>query len=252
MASGPRRQGELMDVRDAPAGTAVENVALDGRPVRELLALHNVSKSWGERKVLDDLELILDCGTLTSISGTNGIGKTTMLRIAVGLIMPDEGIVDLDGLHPRRDRRRYQSRIGFLAAGDRGLYARLTVRRHLELWGRLSLLSTKRIGAAVDRTVTTMGLEGLVDHRVDRLSMGQRQRLRIAMVFMHQPDVVLLDEPINSLDEDGSRRLGRALGELTERGGAALWCSPGNDVVPVVFDRQLQLEDGKLVQVGGS
>jgi ABC-2 type transport system ATP-binding protein len=243
-----------MDVRDVPQRADYESALAepDEGPVNELLALHFIHKTWGTRTVLDDAELILDRGTLTAISGTNGIGKTTLLRIAVGLIAPDKGIVDLDGLHPRRDWRAYQSKVGFLSAGDRGLYARLTVRKHLELWGRLSMLPSARIRSATEQMVTAMDLEDLVDHRVDRLSMGQRQRLRIAMVFMHEPEVVMLDEPINSLDEVGAERLGTLLNDLTERGGAALWCSPGNDVAPVVFDRQLRLQDAKLVPMGQS
>lgn len=244
----PEKTG-LMSVRDVPQSAAYESAPAgsDEGPVNELLALHYIRKTWGTRTVLDDVELILDRGTLTAISGTNGIGKTTLLRIAVGLIMPDKGIIDLDGLHPRRDRGAYQSKIGFLSAGDRGLYARLTVRKHLELWGRLSMLPSARIRSATEQMVVAMDLEDLVDHRVDRLSMGQRQRLRIAMVFMHEPEVVMLDEPINSLDEVGSERLGTLLSDLTERGGAALWCSPGNDRAPVVFDRELCLQDAKLV-----
>lgn len=221
----------------------------DEAPVAELLAMHRIRKAWAGRTVLDDIELILDRGTMTSISGTNGIGKTTLLRIAVGLIMPDEGIIDLDCLHPRRDRAEFQRRIGFLTAGDRGLYARLTVGQHLKLWGRLSLLSTSKIRSAVNRTIQNMGLEELADRRVDRLSMGQRQRLRIAMIFMHEPEVVLLDEPLNSLDEEGADLLGRNLSALIERGGAGLWCSPGNDSPPVAFDQRLRLEEGKLHRV---
>lgn len=240
--------GFLMEPRSAIVETLGERLATDGRiaPVEELLALHRICKTWGEHKVLDGVELVLDRGTLTAITGTNGIGKTTLLRIAVGLIMPDDGIVDLEGLHPRHDRRAYQGRIGFLAAGDRGLYARLTVRQHLELWGRISLLPPRRISEGIGRMVVAMGLENLVDRRVDRLSMGQRQRLRIAMVFMHDPDVVLLDEPLNSLDEDGGHLLAQQLEDLARRGGAALWCSPGTDAPPVEFDVQLQLENGKL------
>jgi ABC-2 type transport system ATP-binding protein len=212
----------------------------------ELLAMDGIRKAWKEHVVLDGVDLVLDRRTITSITGTNGIGKTTLLRIAAGLIMADAGIIDLEGLHPRRNRRSFQRRIGFLAAGDRGLYARLTVQKHLELWGRLSLMSRDQMNAAIERIVDGMSLESLAERRVDRLSMGQRQRLRIAMTFMHQPDVVLLDEPLNSLDQQGADRLGLQLEELRQRGGAALWCSPGTDAPPLDFDVRLELIDGKL------
>jgi ABC-2 type transport system ATP-binding protein len=218
-------------------------------PAGELFAVHRLRKSWGDRVILDDLELVLDRGTLNWIGGTNGIGKTTLLRICAGLIMPDSGIVDLDGLHPRRQRARYQARIGFLSAGDRGLYARLTVRQHLELWGRLSLLPGRRCGAATERMIEQLDLGQLAERRMDRLSMGQRQRVRLTMAFLHDPDLVLLDEPLNSLDPHGAELLAACVAGVTERGGAVLWCSPaaGNEIS---FDTRHLLEGGRL-RAGG-
>jgi ABC-2 type transport system ATP-binding protein len=215
--------------------------------VQELLALHAIHKAWKDHVILDDLELVLDRGTLTSVTGTNGIGKTTMMRIAVGLIRPDAGIVDLDGLHPVHDRREFQERTGFLAAGDRGLYARLTVRQHLDLWGKICLLSRDERREAMERVIDGMELGDLADHRADRMSMGQRQRLRIAMVFMHDPEVVFLDEPLNSLDQNGAELLGGELDRLKKRGGAALWCSPGTESHSIPVDVELRLESGRLV-----
>jgi ABC-2 type transport system ATP-binding protein len=212
---------------------------------RELFAMHCIKKSWKSRGVLDEVELVLDAGTLTSISGTNGIGKTTLLRIAAGLITPDSGVVDLEGLHPRRDRSKYQARVGFLSANDRGLYARLTVGQHLELWGRISMLGPDRFQSSIERTVDCFGLADLAESRVDRISMGQRQRVRLAMTFLHQPDLVLLDEPLNSLDEHGAALLRACLTEVTARGGAALWCSPAPPR-EAQFDVMLQLEGGTL------
>jgi ABC-2 type transport system ATP-binding protein len=209
------------------------------------VAVHELSKAWGERPVLDRLELEVDAGTLVGIGGANGIGKTTLLRVCAGLIRPDAGVVDLDGLHPHRDRARYQARVGFLAAGDRGLYARLTARQHLELWGRVSLLPRRRFGAAVERIERRLELRPLSEQRMDRLSMGQRQRVRLAMAFLHEPDLVLLDEPLNSLDDGGAGALLGCLAELTGRGGAAVWCAPStNGEAP--FDRRLVLEGGRL------
>jgi ABC-type multidrug transport system ATPase subunit len=142
---------------------------------------------------------------------------------------------------------RYQQLVSFLPAGDRGLYARLTVRKQLEFCARIAMLSRDRFHAAVERELTAFDLHELADRRVDRISMGQRQRLRIAMTFLPRPDIVLLDEPLTSLDGDGAALLRRAIDELLARDGAVLWCSPSGERVDMPFDARWSLEHGKLV-----
>ncbi len=169
-----------------------------------------------------------------------------MLRVAIGLVGPERGTVTLDGLDPARDRRAYQRRLGFLAAGDRGVYARLTVAQHLRLWSDLALVPARRRAQRIDAMIDEMGLEELRNRRVDRMSMGQRQRVRLAMTFLHEPDVVLLDEPHTSLDESGLERLARQLDAHAARGGAALWCSPSLALGELRHDSAQVIVDGLL------
>jgi ABC-type multidrug transport system ATPase subunit len=216
------------------------------------LVIEGVTKFWGWRRrgrpVLTGVDLELTKGTSAWIGGRNGAGKTTLLRLAGGLLAPDEGQVSLHGLTPERNRRRYQQHIGFLSAGDRGLYPRLTVTRHLALWARLTFLPADRRQAAIDRALASFDLESLAARRVDRMSLGQRQRLRLSLAFMHEPELVLLDEPRNSLDAEGVALLGTALGEHVARGGMAVWCSPIGDPNPVAFNHEYLVEDGRLIR----
>ena len=220
-------------------------------PVAEVpvLRLGSISKAWGPKVVLDDVSLELPSRSLTWLAGPNGAGKTTLLRIACGLLAPDSGEVSLDGLHPMRDRRPYRSRLGFLSAGDRGIYARLTVYRHLHLWARLALIPAADVETAISRVVAQVGLDELLPLRADRMSMGQRQRLRLALTFLHSPDLVLLDEPLNSLDEAGTETLRSCIDDVRRRGGAVLWCSPGSDHDQAAFDRHLWLKDGAVSEL---
>jgi ABC-type multidrug transport system ATPase subunit len=213
---------------------------------RPALRLSGIRKSWRPRTVLDGVSLELEPGTLAWVGGANGAGKTTLLRIAAGMIAPDDGVVELGGLHPRRNRRGYQRRLGFLSAGDRGIYGRLTTGDHLELWARMALLPRAEVDGAVATAVERLELGELLFHRADRLSMGQRQRLRLAMAFLHGPDVVLLDEPLTSLDEAGAGALNGCLAGLLARGGAAIWCSPGIDGERFAFDARYRLDGGAL------
>jgi ABC-2 type transport system ATP-binding protein len=214
------------------------------------LALHGVSKRWARHQppVLDGVDLQLQLGTKTWIGGRNGVGKTTLLRIAAGLIDPDEGRAEVWGFTALERRRRYQQLVSFLPAGDRGLYARLTVRHQLEFWARIALIERRRIRASAEEAIDRFELRQLADHRVDRMSMGQRQRLRIAMTFLPEPEVVLLDEPLTSLDGEGAVVLDRAIEGLMARHGALLWCSPSGESVEHEFDTRLVLEQGKLVE----
>jgi ABC-2 type transport system ATP-binding protein len=230
----------MVDPASTPVLTPVTDVPL--------LRLDSVSKTWGQRVVLDDVSLALQPRTLTWLAGANGVGKTTLLRIAAGLLGPDGGDVSLDGLHPLRNRRAYQRRLGFLSAGDRGIYARLEVRHHLELCARLALMREPEVRPAIERISDLVGLEALLPMRADRISMGQRQRVRLAMTFLHSPDVVLLDEPLNSLDEAGVEVLRRCIDEVRGRSGVVLWCSPGHDGNIASFDRRVWLDQGKLVE----
>ncbi len=223
-------------------------VTLAAVPDPSLLSLHSISKSWGAKVVLDDVTLALAPGILTWLGGANGAGKTTLMRIAAGLLRPDSGHVTLDGLHPLRNRRAYRRRLAFLSAGDRGIYARLTVHRHLHLCARLALMPDAEVDPAIDRIVQLVGLEELLPMRADRISMGQRQRLRLAMTFLHSPRLVLLDEPLSSLDEAGAETLRRCIETVLGRSGAVLWCSPGNDRCDAEFDRRVTLEQGKLME----
>ena len=210
------------------------------------LALHGVGKSYGEVNVLDGLELELAAGEVALVEGRNGVGKTTLLRIAAGIITADRGLVSAYGLHPERDARAYRRGLGLLSAGDRGLYARLKVRQNLEFWASVAFVPRAQRGAAIDRVIDRFSLEELAGRRADRLSLGQRQRVRLAMAFLHGPRLVLLDEPTTSLDESGVASVSAALADLTERGGAALWCAPSGPRSTLPADRRYVLDRGAL------
>lgn len=214
------------------------------------LRLEGVQKRWRARDVplLASVDLELEPGAVAVVTGRNGVGKTTLLRIVAGLIHADAGEVRLDGLTSRANRREYQRRIGFLSAGSLGLYARLTVRQHVHFWGRLAVLSPAEIRARTVETATQFDLHDMLDRRADRLSMGQRQRLRLALAFLHGPTLLVLDEPSNSLDGSGLELLGEATASFAASGGSVLYSMPaGQEVDALPADRVCTLEDGRLL-----
>jgi ABC-type multidrug transport system ATPase subunit len=233
------RTGVALPAQDrAPSGQAAD----------PLLAVRGLCKHWPGRPqpTLDGLDLDLHAGDVVSITGRNGAGKTTLLRIIGGLVAPDRGSVQLDGIALGEHRRSYQRRIGLLTPGDRGLYARVTVQAHLDLWARLALLDADARNEAVRTSRSRFALEEIAELRVDRLSMGQRQRVRLALAFLHAPRLVLLDEPATSLDSSALELLRTAVDDVATRGGSCLAVAPEGAETGLVTGRGLLLHDGRL------
>jgi ABC-2 type transport system ATP-binding protein len=215
-----------------------------------LLSLRDIAKHWTgmPAPVLDGVSLRLGPGEAVGVHGRNGSGKTTLLRVAAGLITPDSGDVELDGVGPETNPREFNRRIGFVSAGNGALFARLTVDHHLAFCSRLALLGSDEARAASARAVADFALDELRGKRVDRLSSGQRQRLRLALGFLHDPSVILLDEPETSLDAPARDLLSEALERHRARGAAAIVCSPSPVADGVSLDRSLFVRDGQLVE----
>jgi ABC-type multidrug transport system ATPase subunit len=224
-----------------PAGSHGDSTA--PRPV---LRLEGVTRRWGERTVVDGVDLEIPAGCLVRITGANGTGKTTLLRVASGIVRPDSGTIRLDGLDSEADRPRFRAQLGFASAGDHALYPRLSPLRHLRFCADVALMERSAGREAVDRAMREFAMEDFGDRYAQRLSLGQRQRLRLAIAFLHSPRLVLLDEPTNSLDGLGLEILSRALAQLRERGGAAVCCAPVTADLPLGFDRSFVLDQGTL------
>jgi ABC-type multidrug transport system ATPase subunit len=219
--------------------------AVAGSP---LLQIEGLTKRWDSQRspVLDDVSLALPRSTLMMLVGRNGVGKTTLLRIVAGVIAPNRGTVVVDGLQAFRNRRQYAQRVGFLSAHQGGLYPRLTAGQHLDYWARIAFIPRGLRPAAIKQAVDRFALEEFLARRADRISMGQRQRLRLALTFLHDPSLILLDEPGNSLDPEGIALLLQVLEDSRARGGAAIWCTPAADG-SAEPDLLYELDGGKVV-----
>jgi ABC-2 type transport system ATP-binding protein len=232
----------------APLSDAPLTIGSRGKPILELEGLYH---RWKGPKppVLDDVSLTLRAGEVTWVGGRNGVGKTTLLRLAAGILLPQHGSVRIGELTPASKRGLYRRQIGFLSAGDRGLQARLRVAQQLDYWGRLAYVPRQRRAEMVAESLRRFGLEEFAARRVDRMSMGQRQRIRLALAFLHEPRVLLLDEPRNSLDDDGYALLNEQIELAARRAATILWCSPRGEDRVIECNASYTLAAGRLERV---
>jgi heme ABC exporter ATP-binding subunit CcmA len=194
----------------------------------------NLVQRFGARVVLGPLQLTLRERERLAVLGGNGAGKTTLLRILATAARPAAGSLELLGLDAVRQRERLRGRIGYLGHQP-GLHPALSPRETLELFATLHGVDRRR----VPERLAQVGLTQVAGERVERLSRGQQQRLALARAVLHDPELLVLDEPDASLDAEG-RRL---LGELAE----------GRTLVMATHDRELarQLcERALLLQAG--
>lgn len=170
-----------------------------------MLSLEGISKEYNLRPVLENVDLILQPGLLYTLMAPNGSGKTTLLQIMAGLTRPTKGRVLWDGQPVRPQHRR---RIGVLLQQPM-LYADLTAAENLRFYAGLYGLSPA--DGLVSDWLVRVGLVDSTDERVRNFSKGMRQRLSLARCFLHDPEVLLLDEPFDGLDEQGREILAHLL-----------------------------------------
>ena len=183
------------------------------------LQIDHVGKTYGVRQVLRSVCADLRDGNILVVTGRNGAGKSTLLRIIAGLLRPTQGAVRIwiDGVAVRDEARRHV--LGFVGA-DVHLYRDLTPREHLRLLGRLRGLpmGVAECAAALEQ----VGLAGREDEPVAGFSSGMQQRLRYALALIHQPRLLLLDEPTTNLDAPGIAIVERVIQDATARGVVVL------------------------------
>ena len=170
-----------------------------------MIHARGLGRRFGEKRVLDGVDLDLARNGFLLVTGPNGSGKTTLLRLIAGLLVPTAGQLRVDA--PRE-------RVGFLGH-EPLVYRELTALENLDLYGRLYRVPERRerIGMLLER----FGLWDVRNRRADTFSRGMLQRLALSRALLHDPELLVLDEPFSALDEDGAALLDRELAELRPR-----------------------------------
>jgi ABC-2 type transport system ATP-binding protein len=211
-----------------------------------MLQLKGLSRRYGETVALDGLSLEVPEGELLGFVGPNGAGKTTAMRIALGVLEPDAGEVLWRGAPATREVQR---EFGYMPE-ERGLYPKMQVHRQLRYLAMLHGRDEAEAGAAATRWIERLGLSERAAQRVEELSLGNQQRVQLAAALVHDPDLLILDEPFSGLDPIGADTMATVLRERTEAGAAVVFSSHQLELVERICDSVAIVSRGRIVAAG--
>jgi len=212
------------------------------RPVR--VAVHALCKSYGPLHAVSDVSFEITAGEVFGLLGPNGAGKTTTVESIAGLINPDAGTISICGLDPRRQSREVKQRIG-VALQSTGLQEGITPREAID-----SYAAFYRRTVEPASLLQRFGLEAKAEARVGALSGGQRQRLALALAFVNDPEVVILDEPTVGLDPQIRRELHEHIRKMKGEGRSVLLTTHDMDEASQLCDRIAVMSAGRIVAMG--
>ena len=211
-----------------------------------MLEIRHLRKSFGPLVAVDDVSFAVERGRLVGLLGPNGAGKTTTVSMIAGLLTPDRGDVLVGGARLAGDTDPKKRRIG-LVPQDLALYDEMSARANLRFFGALYGLS----GAALDRAIASaldlVGLADRVNDRVSTYSGGMKRRLNLAAGLLHDPDILLLDEPTVGVDPQSRNAIFDNLELLKSRGKALLYTTHYMEEVERLADRIVVVDHGRVI-----
>ena len=213
-----------------------------------MISAQSVSKWFGPLKAVDEVSFAVDEGEIVGFVGPNGAGKSTVLKMLSTFIHPTAGHIEIDGLDVVTNPLAVRRRIGYLA-GDTPLYQGMRVDKFLRFVGEARGLRGASLGQGFERAVQLCGLEPVLLQRVNQCSTGFRQRLGLATALIHDPPVLLLDEPTHGFDPLQVLSFRAMLRELSP-GRAILFSSHITTEVQEISDRVLIINQGRLLGDG--
>ena len=214
----------------------------------KILEVKNLTKSFGKRKVLDDISLDIYEGDIVGLIGPNGSGKTTFMKTIVGLYYADSGSVKIAGYDIQKNLEQALSKIGCMIENP-DMYSHLTGRKNLQITAILNQLKKKD---NIEEMIHFVGLEDRIDEKVKTYSLGMKQRLGLANALIKKPKLLILDEPTNGLDPYGIKELRELLKKISiEQNMSILISSHILSEIENVCDRIFIINSGKLVSEFG-
>jgi sodium transport system ATP-binding protein len=214
-----------------------------------VLVADRLARRFGEVQAVSDVSVTVHAGEVVGLLGPNGAGKTTTLRMLAGILTPDTGSVRIGGIDVHADPLAAKRRLGFLS-GDTHLYQRLSPVEVLTYFGTLYGLTRSHIRERVETLVAELEMASFKDRPCGTLSSGQKQRANIARAFLHDPELLILDEPTTALDVISGQFVVEAIRRQRAQGKAVLFSTHIMSEAEYLCDRIALVHAGHIIDEG--
>lgn len=217
--------------------------------MENVIKIRNLNKYYGSNRVLKDINLDIQKGEIIGYIGANGAGKSTTVKIMLGLIEEYSGNVEIFGENIVENPVNYKKRIGYIPE-TADMYENLTPREYLTFIGSLYGMSYDEVDEKALKVMELFGIKDVYDGRINSFSKGMKQKILIIASLINDPDILFLDEPLSGIDANSVLVFKEVLKELAKKGKTIFYSSHIMEVVEKLSDRIILLNDGQIVADG--
>jgi sodium transport system ATP-binding protein len=215
-----------------------------------MIEILGLSKDFKKVKAVDNISFNVENGEIVGLLGENGAGKTTTLRMIATMLRATGGTVKVNGFDITQDSGKVRAQIGILFGGEVGLYDRLTARENIKYFAELNGMSKDQTKKSIEYLVKILEMEEYIDRRVGKFSRGMKQKVAIARSIVHEPSVMLFDEPTAGLDVTASRIVQDFILKCKSDNKAIVFSSHSMQEVERLCDRIVIIHKGKILEEG--
>jgi sodium transport system ATP-binding protein len=215
-----------------------------------LIEIKELSKSFKKTLAVDGISFSVAKGEIVGLVGENGAGKTTTLRMLATMLKPSSGTAAVNGYDIQRQPSQVRGEIGILFGGEVGLYDRLTGRENISYFAELNGMTKAETASSINELVNLLDMQEYIDRRVGKFSRGMKQKVAVARSIVHNPSVMLFDEPTAGLDVSAARIVQDFILHCKEEKKAIIFSSHSMSEVEKLCDRIVMIHKGKIVEQG--
>ncbi|MGM0967757.1 MAG: ABC transporter ATP-binding protein [Bacillota bacterium] len=214
-----------------------------------MLNVHNIKKYYEDKQVLKGITFHLKKGESFGLLGPNGAGKSTLIGILTGLIHATSGTITIEGIDVKKETKKAQQMIGIVPQ-EIALYLHLTAKENLMFWGRMYGLKGKELKSRVQETLELIGLKDRANDQVKVLSGGMKRRVNIGCAILHQPKLLIMDEPTVGIDPQSRSHILETVKTLNGEGMTIIYTSHYMEEVEFLCERMAIMDHGSIIALG--